>query len=870
MKKNSESTSATPKKRVANPVEKKSPLKKRGGTNRPKETLNSSLAKSKERLASPSKPKTKSKTPAKTTPNAALVPKRRAAFKPPRVLIKPHERDLFVGVTLCIGATLSILSLLSPNQGAVTSSLGSLFRSIFGWLSPIVSLFIFALGFYFVGRGSDKVIEVPKKRVWGGVILFVSAEALAVIRLMPESNNAQLDWTYIATQSTSGGYLGGFFAWIATSLIGGTGGGILFLALALLGILFLLNLTIDQIGEKVQEFWTSGNSDEDSAESNPVTPPKPKVRATPKISLVDLPADEEKISPAQQRRKEEEIRQKRRAETQKQPSQPPTPPATKKAASTPNSASPTPSKTQGSWPLPDLTRMLISGTGVESNSDEIERQKKIIEKTLDSFGAPVSMADPQIGPTLIQFRVEPLFLENRGGNLLKVKVSKIANLADDLALALAAKSVRVQAPIPGTPYVGIEVPNTQKVLVSLRDVMESAEYRRIKSPLRVGLGQDVAGNAVVADLAKMPHLLVAGATGSGKSVCVNAIIACLLLQNPPDQLRFVMVDPKRVELTGYNGIPHLAVPVVVDMDKVVGTLQWALREMERRYQMFAQIGSRNIISYNQAVEALGQPALPYIVIIIDELADLMMTAPEDTEKGLARLAQMARATGMHMIIATQRPSVDVVTGLIKANFPARIAFAVSSSIDSRVVLDTVGAERLLGAGDMLFQKPDAPSPMRMQGCYVSDDELNKVIDFWKSHSRSVVTVKDAVPKASLPTTPTSSAEQPSLPSETPFQPVPPAATIPQPPLLEEFILTRSADSSPREGEDEFWEEAVLFIKKSGKASTSMLQRRFRIGYTRAARLIDRMEEEGIIPRATGNNKAREINQEEKPASEETV
>ncbi len=299
----------------------------------------------------------------------------------------------------------------------------------------------------------------------------------------------------------------------------------------------------------------------------------------------------------------------------------------------------------------------------------------------------------------------------RGGKRTKVKVGKIAGLADDLALALAARSIRIQAPVPGKGYVGIEVPNSAKALVSLRDVMESAEYGRMKSPLRVGLGQNVAGQPIGADLAAMPHLLIAGTTGSGKSVCVNGLIACLLLQNTPDDLRLVMIDPKRVELTGYNGIPHLAAPVVVDMDRVIGTLQWALREMDNRYKLFAGAGARNISEYNKKMRRdPNAQKLPYIVIIIDELADLMMLAPEDTERSITRLAQMARATGIHMVIATQRPSVDVVTGLIKANFPARIAFAVASSTDSRVILDSTGAERLLGQGDMLFQSPDAAAP----------------------------------------------------------------------------------------------------------------------------------------------------------------
>ena len=390
-----------------------------------------------------------------------------------------------------------------------------------------------------------------------------------------------------------------------------------------------------------------------------------------------------------------------------------------------------------------------SGTDLDLNNVAIREQVEIIEHTLESFGAPATIVEINQGPTVTQFGVEPNYIQMRNGRRTKVKVSKIAGLADDLALALAARSIRIQAPVPGKSYVGIEVPNPSKSLVSLRDVMESAEYRKIKSPLGLGLGQNVSGQSIVANLATMPHMLIAGTTGSGKSVLVNSIISCLLLQNTPADLKLVMIDPKRVELTGYNGIPHLAAPVVVEMDRVISTLQWALREMDARYKKFADIGVRHIDEYNKKiVRRKDVEKMPFIVIIIDELADLMMLAPEDTERSVTRLAQLARATGIHMVIATQRPSVDVVTGLIKANFPARIAFAVASSTDSRVILDTTGAERLLGQGDMLFQKPDAPAPLRLQGCFVSDSEIEKLITYWQRARRSTtITPESAAPAA---------------------------------------------------------------------------------------------------------------------------
>ncbi len=348
-----------------------------------------------------------------------------------------------------------------------------------------------------------------------------------------------------------------------------------------------------------------------------------------------------------------------------------------------------------------------------------KERAQIIEQTLASFGVPAHVVEIQRGPTVTQFGVEPDFIETRQGRT-RVRVSQIVRLTDDLALALAAPRIRIQAPVPGHMYVGIEVPNTEISLVALRELIESDAFKKMRSPLRFALGKDVAGRAAACDLSAMPHLMIAGTTGSGKSVCVNAILSCLLLNNTPAELRLVLVDPKRVELTAYNGIPHLLAPVITETDKVIGALQWVIREMDSRFRKFAESGVRDIKAYN----AKTNPHLPYLVVVIDELADLMMLAAEETERSLTRLAQLARATGIHLIIATQRPSVDVLTGLIKANFPARIAFAVASNTDSRVILDQPGAERLLGRGDMLFQAPDAPAPVRLQGAYVSDAEIN--------------------------------------------------------------------------------------------------------------------------------------------------
>jgi S-DNA-T family DNA segregation ATPase FtsK/SpoIIIE len=445
-------------------------------------------------------------------------------------------------------------------------------------------------------------------------------------------------------------------------------------------------------------------------------------------------------------------------------------------------------------------------------------------------------------------------------------------------------------------------------------VIESPDYGRIKGSLGLGLGQNVSGESIVADLATMPHLLIAGTTGSGKSVCVNSIIACLLLKNTPDDLKVVMIDPKRVELTGYNGIPHLAAPVVVEMDRVISTLQWALREMDRRYEAFASVRARHIDEYNKKISRRrDSQKMPYIVIVIDELADLMMLAPEDTERAVTRLAQMARATGIHMVIATQRPSVDVVTGLIKANFPARIAFAVASGTDSRVILDTTGAERLLGQGDMLFQKPDAPAPLRLQGCFTSDAELGRLISYWQTARRqNLITTEAAQPKSVSGQTGATEAEtrkpataapansqSPAVPSEaangtssngqpspakadkaaeakpapkptntsstssakTTKESVPdksPQTTQTGPPPQQPLWEALQEEAQKPEYADELMPEAIAMVRKLNKASTSLLQRRFRIGYTRAARMIDAMAEQGIIGPPTGTSKARTV------------
>ena len=521
------------------------------------------------------------------------------------------------------------------------------------------------------------------------------------------------------------------------------------------------------------------------------------------------------------------------------------------------------------WAMPEIEKVLEPGKDSTMQEADIRKRAKTIEDTLDSFGVPGRITEVNRGPTITQFGVEPGFTAMKNGKQVKVKVSRIAALADDLALALAAPRIRIEAPVPGRNIVGIEVPNGETSIVSLRDVMESEEFDVLqrKSKLRLGLGQDVSGHPVVADLTTMPHLLIAGTTGSGKSVCVNAIITALMCCNSPQELRFIMVDPKRVELTGYNGIPHLISPVVVDVEKVTGVLQWVVREMDMRYRTFAKYGARNIVDFNtKAKESDGKDRdlkkLPYIVVIIDELADLMMLAPDETEKTLVRLAQMARATGIHLIIATQRPSVDVVTGLIKANFPARIAFTVATSIDSRVILDSPGAEKLLGRGDMLVITPESPMPMRAQGCWLSNNEIEKVVRHWRRQLGGDGTL-DLPTNGQDPITASMNAPnipmQGSLDGDLKAAPIAAQSGDPFAPSNtwdEARALAKAAGED--DSADKLFNDAVATVRMNGKASISLLQRRLRIGYTRSARLIEEMESKGIIGPQVQGSQFREV------------
>ena len=458
------------------------------------------------------------------------------------------------------------------------------------------------------------------------------------------------------------------------------------------------------------------------------------------------------------------------------------------------------------WVLPAIDE-LDQGSAARSGKDELLRNQRVIEETLSHFGIAAKVVDVFVGPVVTRYELKPA---------AGVKLSRIEALNDDLALALAARTLRIEAPIPGKSVVGIEIPNLAIGLVSVRDVAESAEFKGSPSKLTVALGKDVAGGAIVTDLAKLPHLLIAGQTGSGKSVCIGAILTSLLLQSTPDDVRILIGDLKRVDFPGFNGVPHLVVPVMHDSPQILNALYWTTSEMDRRYRLFARANARNIASYNE--KHTGQDRVPYVVFIIDELADLMLQAPIQVEKQITRIAQLARATGIHLVLGTQRPSVDVITGLIKANVPARIAFATASSVDSRTIIDMTGAEKLLGRGDMLWLAPDAAKPVRAQGAFVSDAEIEQVIRHWRQQREAHYDMS----------------------------------------IVEDKERARVREDGGDEIDDDRYEEAVEIVQRAGQASVSMLQRKMTIGFARAGRLIDIMEQNGVIGPSQGPGKMREV------------
>ncbi len=751
--------------------------------------------------------------------------RRRSTRKEPLIQLTRDQWLDILGGGLLLVALATILSLLSPQQGALTQLWLVGLEKIFGWGMFIVPLFIGALGLWLIlRRFGDRLPHPQPEQVAGVALGFFTA--LMTLHLIA----SRIFWPgvglfQLVEQGEGGGLIGAALLDLAVKLVGVAGAIVALLMSWLIVITLVVGISPAEAVQLLLN-WRAQS--------------KNRLPAAEQLSFPDLPPEEPPPAVSKS--------------TAKPAASKPTPVVLGGAAPTRGEQEKSPLKINGArpeeehmdfripptpsgspWRLPTVAEILEVGSEQSFSDDLIRKQARIIEDTLTSLGAPVKVLETNTGPVVVQFGVEPLFIDLRGGKRTKVKVSKIASLADDLALALSARSIRIEAPIPGKGLVGIEVPNIEPSVVALRDVLESRAFAKLKGSLRMGLGQDVSGQAVAADLRAMPHLLIAGTTGSGKSVCVNAIIAALILQNTPETLRMMMVDPKRVELTQYNGIPHLLAPVIVDVDRVVPALRWVMREMDTRYRRFAKAGARNIEDFNRRAGKKGgeDEPIPYIVVIVDELADLMMQSPEETERVLCRLAQMARATGIHLIVATQRPSVNVVTGLIKANFPARIAFAVASSVDSRVILDMPGAERLLGRGDMLFMPPDVGQPLRLQGTFVSDRELDRLIEHWRQgRGATVVTLPPAASPLPL-------KEAPPIPA--------------QEPLFPEF-----AEATPK-FEDELLPTAVEILLAEDRASISLLQRRMRIGYTRSARLVDLMVDLGIVTPNVDQGQFRGVN-----------
>jgi DNA segregation ATPase FtsK/SpoIIIE, S-DNA-T family len=786
--------------------------------------------------------------------------RRRAKPKPqPGSGLGKLLRGEIIGGALVVLAILLLLSLLSPNRGEVTGAIVNGMFALFGVGAWLVPLLLGAIGVWLAFRQVTDHEILSVNRLVGALVLFLVFEAvLSIVAGNPDP-----------LAPAGGGLVGWFTGQGLVTALGSPVAICFLIILAALGIFALSGLTLEELRDRLASVWNDLRGARTAPPGSGTNLPLPLGRqkwpwqrwwrqltaAQPKSAQ---PNGSSSFGPPSWA-KETASPQATRA------------PSTPAKAPAQPLAEPQPRIVGGrdqSWRLPALAEVLEDSSEQDIQGEDLRRRAHIIESTLEGFGVPVQVVEANQGPAVTQFGLRPgiIVRRDRKGEekRVKVRVSQIQALSNDLSLALAAAPIRIEAPVPGRDIVGVEVPNVQISLVALRGVMESEEWQANKDPLTIGLGRDVSGQPVVAGLTRMPHLLVAGATGSGKSVCVNSIITALLLSHTPESLRFLMIDPKRVELTVYNGIPHLIAPVVVEVERAVPVLQWATREMERRYKLFAKISARNIESYNEKLVARGEQILPYIVIFIDELADLMLSAPDDVERYVCRIAQMARATGIHLVIATQRPSVDVVTGLIKANFPARIAFAVTSLIDSRVILDSPGAEQLLGRGDMLYMAPDTSKLQRLQGCFVSDREASRLVRYWRG-ARSLVgeatqagmAGPELPEETGLPGDGTETWEIGSSESNAAAYAEPP--WLPGQETLQQPLWSELADagSSPA-GRDELYNQALEEVRKTGRASVSLLQRRLRIGYSRAARIIEEMEADGVVSPDMGGSRGREV------------
>ena len=684
--------------------------------------------------------------------------KRRKRFTKKSFRLKLKKESIFSISQIVFFAIAGLILVSFSRQGAILFKFNEILIKYFSWSSVFLP-FIF-LSFAFLLSKVKFILGQPNVIV-GGLLFFISVMALGRAGIA-----GGLVWDSIA------------------ALVMGVGAVIIFTGVGMIGLIVLFNTSIDQVYKLFKEFARQVgiyiHGDKAQIKVGGVTLSKGQMRVsgggaftvsgaakpgTPGVSSVPKEPLEQKL-----------------------------------VSNVPGE--------ETVWRYPGMD-LLGDVDGGKADRGDIKGNAATIEKTLESFGITASVVEVNLGPAVTQYAIEVA---------LGTKLSKITSLERDLALALSAPTgtIRIEAPIPGRNLVGIELPNRSAEFVSLRKVLESEEMQSAKSKLVVSLGLDVSGKPIVADIAKMPHVLIAGQTGSGKSVCINAFLASLLFRAAPTEVKLILVDPKRVELTRYNGIPHLLSPVIVDPDKVISALRWIMAEMDRRYKLFAQAGARNIDSYN---EMSGFQALPYILLFIDELADIMLFSPVEVEDSITRIAQMSRATGIHMVLATQRPSVDVITGLIKANVPSRIAFAVASQVDSRVILDTQGAEKLLGKGDMLYLPPEQAKPVRIQGAFVGDKEVADLTSFLKNQGVNPQYTDEVTTMAK-------------------------AGTVSVPGVSGNV--------------DELFKDAVKVVCQYDRASASLLQRRLSIGYARAARIVDQLEGAGVIATSDGGSKAREV------------
>ncbi len=769
--------------------------------------------------------------------------------------LSPDARNEISGIVLIVAGLILFFGMFA--ESGFIAGVANFIRQIFGIGAFIIPPLIVAMGATYIWEGLSNRERFNQSRVTGLIFMVVAFTSMVHLLAGNPEN--------LAKSGGGGGYFAYYINRLLGGLITGVGAGLLWLAFFLIGLMLVFSMTLRDMSFNLRNLWRwlrgqpahrSDRLDGDyyGEQDDWLDPPARAGKRTSAGASDDEFLDDMLLngSPSGRGRKGplvEEVPQYTHSislsgdqdedviDSLPLAEGPVIPPATitAKGARSAQPAvksnvkletapeAPATEVPNREWQVPSVN-VLASFSDVEVNPLELRKKARQIENTLASFGVEAYVREVNTGPTVTQYALEPG---------IGVKVSRITALANDLALSLAAPTIRLEAPVPGQSRVGIEVPNTKVAMVGLREIMEAEDYNKRPGRLKFGLGRDVSGQAIITDLAKMPHLLIAGSTGSGKSVCLNSIVAAYLLQYRPTELQFIMIDPKMVELSTYNGIPHLRFPVVTQIESdpekernssdrtptVMSVLKWTIREMERRYKLLSLYGHRNIESFNKgAGQDNDLEKLSYLVLIVDELADLMMVAPEEAESAICRLAQKARAVGIHLILATQRPSVDVVTGLIKANFPSRITFAVTSQIDSRVILDMAGAEKLLGRGDMLYLASDAAKPMRVQGVYVSDEEIDMLVKHWRQQNDFLKGDK-------------SDFVQPQL----------------WPKDLQAIEAEKDTDET-----DELFEQALELVRETRTASTSLLQRRLRVGYNRAARLIEELAAAGVIGQADGS------------------